>query len=185
MERIIITENIFSFIEQDIRAGMLIAFVCLVLVFAACTMDMWTGIDAARVNKEPIRSRPLRKTGIKIVDYYKFLFCVFLVDILGVCIDWFDKPYAIVIGTASVLIVEGKSVLENLKKKKSNAAEAADYAKKIVECLTKEEAEKLIRLIKDDKNNSYNKKRQRKLEYSSTIMPDEDPGYISTIDDSY
>lgn len=41
-----------GFITQDLRAGVAIIFACLVLIVFACLLDMWTGIDAARINKE-------------------------------------------------------------------------------------------------------------------------------------
>lgn len=41
--------------------------------------------------------------------------------------------------------------MENLRKKKSHAAEVADMAAKIVECLTPEEAQKIIKKIKEEK----------------------------------
>ena len=144
-------EKYIGFITQDLRAGIAIIFVCLVLIVAACLIDMWTGIDAARANKEKICSRPLRKTGTKIVDYYRLVMFFILIDILGLCFPWYTLPYGAVIGTAGVLFVEGFSVVENLRKKKSHAAEVADMAAKIVECLTPEEAQKLIKKIKEDK----------------------------------
>lgn len=144
-------EKYIGFITQDLRAGIAIIFVCLVLIVAACLIDMWTGIDAARANKEKICSRPLRKTGTKIVDYYRLVMFFILIDILGLCFPWYTLPYGAVIGTAGVLFVEGFSVVENLRKKKSHAAEVADIAAKIVECLTPEEAQKLIKKIKEDK----------------------------------
>ena len=140
-----------GFITQDLRAGVAIIFTFLVLIVFACLLDMWTGIDAARTNKEKICSRPLRKTGTKIVDYYRLVMFFILIDILGLCFPWYTLPYGAVIGTAGVLFVEGFSVVENLRKKKSHAAEVADMAAKIVECLTPEEAQKLIKKIKEDK----------------------------------
>ena len=121
------------------------------LIVVACLLDMWTGIDAARANKEKICSRPLRKTGTKIVDYYRLVVFFVLIDILGLCFPWYNLPYGAVIGTAGVLFVEGFSVVENLRKKKSHAAEVADMAAKIVECLTPEEAQKIIKKIKEEK----------------------------------
>ena len=60
---------------EDIRPvlvrGSVIIFVCAVLVMAAAFIDMWTGIEAARANKERISSRGLRKTVAKIVDYLR------------------------------------------------------------------------------------------------------------------
>lgn len=144
-------EKYIGFITQDLRAGIAIIFVCLVLIVFACLLDMWTGIDAARANKEKICSRPLRKTGTKIVDYYRLVVFFVLIDILGLCFPWYNLPYGAVIGTAGVLFVEGFSVVENLRRKKSHAAEVADMAAKIVECLTPEEAQKIIKKIKEEK----------------------------------
>ena len=112
-------EKYVGFITQDLRAGVAIIFVCLVLIVFACLLDMWTGIDAARANKEKICSRPLRKTGTKIVDYYRLVMFFILIDILGLCFPWYNLPYGAVIGTLGVLIVEGLSVIENFKKKKA------------------------------------------------------------------
>lgn len=144
-------EKYIGFITQDLRAGVAIIFTCLVLIVAACLLDMWTGIDAARANKEKICSRPLRKTGTKIVDYYRLVVFFVLIDILGLCFPWYNIPYGAIVGTAGVLFVEGFSVVENLRKKKSHAADVADMAAKIVECLTPEDAQKLIKKIKEDK----------------------------------
>lgn len=91
------------------------------------------------------------RPGTKIVDYYRLVMFFILIDILGLCFPWYTLPYGAVIGTAGVLFVEGFSVVENLRKKKSHAAEVADMAAKIVECLTPEEAQKIIKKIKEEK----------------------------------
>lgn len=144
-------EEYLKFIVQDIRGGITIIFICSILICIACLMDMWTGIDAARANKEKIRSKPLRKTGVKIVDYFRLIIIFVLIDILGLCFPWYNLPYGAVIGTAGVLFVEGFSVVENLRRKSSHAAEVADVAAKIVKCLTTEDAEKIIKMIKEEK----------------------------------
>lgn len=144
-------EKYLKFIVQDIRGGITIIFICSILICIACLMDMWTGIDAARANKEKIRSKPLRKTGVKIVDYFRLIIIFVLIDILGLCFPWYNLPYGAVIGTAGVLFVEGFSVVENLRRKRSHAAEVADVAAKIVKCLTTEDAEKIIKMIKEEK----------------------------------
>ncbi len=144
-------EEYLKFIVQDIRGGVTIIFICSMLICIACLMDMWTGIDAARANKEKIRSKPLRKTGVKIVDYFRLIIIFVLIDILGLCFPWYNLPYGAVIGTAGVLFVEGFSVVENLRRKRSHAAEVADVAAKIVKCLTTEDAEKIIKMIKEEK----------------------------------
>lgn len=142
-------EKYVGFITQDIRSGVTIIFICLILICSVCMLDLWTGIDAARANRERICSRPLRKTGTKIVDYFRLLLFFIMIDILGLCFPWYNLPYGAIIGTLGVLIVEGLSVIENFKKKKSHAAEVADLAMRITECATPEEAQKIIKMIKE------------------------------------
>ena len=144
-------ENYINFITQDIRSCITIIFICLVLICIACLIDMWTGIEAARANKEKIRSKPLRKTGVKIADYFRLILFFILIDILGLCFPWYVLPYGAVIATAGVLCVEGFSVIENMRKKKSHAADVVEMAAKIVQCLTPEEAQKIIKAIKEEK----------------------------------
>lgn len=69
-------ERYISYITQDIHHGIAILFVCLVTIAVACMMDLWTGIEAARANKEKVRSKPLRRTGAKMLDYYRILSCL-------------------------------------------------------------------------------------------------------------
>ena len=85
------------------------------------------------------------------MDYYRLVVFFILIDILGLCFPWYNLPYGAIIGTLGVLIIEGFSVVENLRRKKSHAAEVADMAAKIVECLTPEEAQKIIKKIKEEK----------------------------------
>ena len=87
-------EEYLKFIVQDIRGGVTIIFICSLLICIACLMDMWTGIDAARANKEKIRSKPLRKTGVKIVDYFRLIIIFVLIDILGLCFPWYNLSKA-------------------------------------------------------------------------------------------
>lgn len=150
-------EDFFRFVQQDIRGGVTIIFSCLVLICVACMLDMWTAIDAARANKERIRSKPLRKTGVKIVDYFRLLVFFVMIDTLGLCFPWYLMPYGTIIGTLGVLAVEGFSVIENMRKKKSHAADVADVVGKIVSCVTKEEAEKIIETLRDQQTNHKNK----------------------------
>lgn len=145
----------FDFIQHDIKLVAAINFICLILICVVCLVDMWTGIDAAKANKEKIRSRPLRKTGSKIVDYFKLVICFMLIDILSLIVPFYEKPYGVIISTLCVIVVESLSVIENLKKKKSHAAEAAGFIEEIVNCTTNDKAAKLLKSIK----NSQDKKK--------------------------
>ena len=140
-----------AYLGQDVSRGLTIIFVCCVLVVAAALLDMWTGVDAARANRERIRSHSLRKTVRKVIDYLRIVMFGCLIDILGLFFPWYDIPYACALVTFGVILIEGKSVIENLKKKRSSAAEVLDMVRKIIECVDEKDARKLIALIRDDK----------------------------------
>ena len=142
--------NLHLNLTQDIGHGVTIIFLCCILVIVACLIDLWTGIDAARKNKERIKSKALRRTVAKILDYLQVIVFGVLIDILGLAFPWYSIPYLAIICTLGILIIEGKSVLENFNKKKSSAAQIVDVIETIVNCTDNETAEKIIRAIKDD-----------------------------------
>ena len=144
-------EMIETYLGQDVSRGLTIIFVCCVLVVAAALLDMWTGVDAARANRERIRSHSLRKTVRKVIDYLRIVVFGVLIDILGLFFPWYDIPYACIVVTLGVILIEGKSVIENLKKKLSSAAQVVDIVGKIVECADEKDAKKLIGIIKGEK----------------------------------
>lgn len=142
--------NLHLNLTQDIGHGITIIFMCCMLVIAACLIDLWTGIDAAKKNKEKIRSKSLRRTVTKMLDYLRVIVFGVLIDILGLAFPWYVIPYLAVICTLGILIIEGKSVLENFHKKKSSAAQVVDIIQAIVEAADNDTAEKIIKAIKDD-----------------------------------
>ena len=142
--------NLHLNLTQDIGHGVSIIFLCCALIIVACFIDLWTGIDAARKNKEKIRSKALRRTVAKVLDYLRVVFFAVLIDVLGLSFTWYVMPYCAVIVTLGILIIEGKSVLENFHKKKSSAAQVVDIIEAIVEAADNETAEKIIKAIKAD-----------------------------------
>lgn len=147
-----------SQLMADIRPvlvrGSVIIFVCAVLVMAAAFIDMWTGIEAARANKERIKSHSLRKTVAKVVDYLRVVMFAVLIDVLGLIFPWYDLPYFAVAVTLGVLLIEGKSVIENFRRKRSHAAEIVEMVSKIIQCTDANEAQNIIKMLKqlhDDK----------------------------------
>ena len=142
--------NLHLNLTQDIGHGVTIIFLCCILVIVACLFDLWTGVDAARVNKEKIRSKALRRTVAKILDYLRVVVFGVLIDVLGLTFPWYAIPYCAIVITLGILIIEGKSVLENFQKKKSSAAKIVDAIEAIVEAADNETAEKIIKAIKAD-----------------------------------
>lgn len=142
--------NLHLNLTQDIGHGITIIFMCCVLVIAACLIDLWTGIDAARKNREKIRSKALRRTVAKALDYLRVIMFAILIDVLGLTFPWYVIPYCAIVCTLGVLVIEGKSVLENFQKKKSSAAKITEVIETIIECTDNETAEKIIKAIKSD-----------------------------------
>lgn len=142
--------NLHLNLTQDIGHGITIIFLCCILVIVACFIDLWTGIDAARKNKETIKSKALRRTVAKIIDYLRVIMFGVLIDVLGLSFPWYAIPYCAIVCALGILIIEGKSVLENFHKKKSSAAKVIDVIETIVNCTDNETAEKIIKAIKDD-----------------------------------
>ena len=143
-------ELIETYLGHDVSRGLTIIFVCCILVIAASLLDMWTGVDAARANREKIRSHSLRKTVRKMIDYLRIVIFGCLIDILGLFFPWYDIPYACIAVTFGVILIEGKSVVENLKKKRSSAAQIVDIVGQIIECADERSARKLIGIIKGE-----------------------------------
>lgn len=139
-----------TYLGHDVSRGLTIIFVCCVLVIAAALLDMWTGVDAAIANRERIRSHSLRKTVRKVIDYLRIVVFGVLIDILGLFFPWYDIPYACIVVTLGVILIEGKSVIENFKKKRSSAAQVLDIVAKIIECADEKDARKLIGIIRGE-----------------------------------
>ena len=128
-----------------------VMFTCCISITIASFVDMWSGIDAARANHERIDSKGLRRTISKVVDYLRVLIFGALIDGLGLFFTWYVAPYAMILITVGIIVIECRSVMENSRKKKSHAADIADVVKQIIECADEKDAKKLVTLIKDKK----------------------------------
>ena len=140
--------GLFNFIEQDCKAGFVILFACMVFTMLASLLDLWTALEVVRVGKRKAESRPLMKTGQKIIDYYRLILFVSMVDVLGLlCFSFYTIPYAVVLITLGIIFREGLSMKENYELKKSVAADSIEIASEIIKCLNKDDAEKIIKAI--------------------------------------
>lgn len=141
--------NLHLNLTQDIGHGITIIFICCILVVAAVLIDLWTGVEAARKNNEKIRSRILRRTVSKILDYLRVVVFGVLIDILGLSFPWYAIPYCCILVTLGILLIEGKSVIENYRKVKSSAAKVMDMIEHIIAAEDSGTAEKIIKTIKE------------------------------------
>lgn len=141
-------------ITQDLGNGITIIFICCIMVIFAVLLDLNTGINAAKKAKERIKSRILRRTITKIVDYYRLLLFGVMIDVLGLAFVWYNIPYVAILVTFGVIIIEAKSVLENYQKSKSAAREIPETIMQIIKCANKEDAAKIVELIKQNNDES-------------------------------
>lgn len=143
--------------KQDMEAivnylliRMAIVLICWAFVFVANFVDFWSGRNTARAIGEHIDSKGYRRTFIKIGDYYRVLIFALLFDIIGSLFTFYKLPFASLLGSISVIAIECASVLENSRRKKSHAAEVPAIIKKIIQCATTEDGEKILAEITEE-----------------------------------
>ena len=124
-------------ITQDIGHGIMIMFLCFILVLFSVVIDLFTGIQAARKCREKVQSHILRRTVNKVISYLTVVFFGIFIDILGLCFPWYAIPYCCILCTLGVILIEGKSVIENHAKAKNPAAHVPETVLDIAEKLGK------------------------------------------------
>ena len=140
-------------ITQDVMHGVTIIFICCVAIIVAVLLDLNTGINAAKKNHEKIKSRILRRTITKIIDYLRVLVFGVIIDVLGLAFPWYNIPYCAILVAVGVVLIEAKSVLENYQKSKSAASELPDMLMDVIKAVTREDAQRIIELIKAENDN--------------------------------
>jgi phage-related holin len=144
---------------QDIGHGVAIMLICFTLVFLSVLIDLYTGLTAAKKCKERIQSHILRRTINKILCYLAVVFLGIFIDVLGLCFPWYAIPYFCIFTTLSCICIEGKSVIENLTKIKSPAAEVPDTIMSLAEKIRKYDLKSLKEVVEiAEKLNSKNQK---------------------------
>lgn len=124
-------------ITQDIGHGIMIMFLCFILVLLSVVIDLFTGVQAARKCREKVQSHILRRTVNKVISYLTVVFFGIFIDILGLCFPWYAIPYCCILCTLGVILIEGKSVIENHAKAKNPAAHVPETVLDIAEKLGK------------------------------------------------
>lgn len=129
----------------------IIIMVCWAMMIIACMIDLWDARKTAMALGEALESHKYRKTIAKAGDYSRVLLFVLMFDMLGFLLPFYKIPVATVLCTIAILLIEGKSVLEHLAKKKAHAAEIPETVRKIIKASTTKEAEIIINELKNGK----------------------------------
>lgn len=119
-----------------------------IMCIAVC-VDLWAGVDSAKARGEKIYSGGLRRTFAKLGDYWRIQVMALIFDLIGSFIPWYSLPYASMLITAAIVLIELRSVWENEKAKKSQAAKLPEAIRAILQCSDARTAEQLLQKLKE------------------------------------
>lgn len=139
-------------LKADVIMRIMIVLLCWATMVASSFIDLWSGVDAAKACGEKIQSNGLRRTISKLGDYFRVELFFLMFDGLGSLITWYELPYASMLGALAIILIEGKSVVENSRKKKSSAADIPDMLKLIVNASNVDEAKKVVEYLRNNEN---------------------------------
>ena len=140
-----LTSGDWAGLMSDLAVRTTIILLCWATVVASVFIDLWSGVDTAKALGEKIISSGLRRTVTKIGDYMRVMLFMLMFDILGSFLTFYTIPYATMLGALAIILIEGKSVIENARKKKSASAEIPDIIAKIVNAKNYEQAKDIVR----------------------------------------
>ena len=116
-------------------------------VFLSVLIDLFFGVKRAKRLKIARTSFGYRRTITKLTSYFGLMLMLSIADIATSII--FKMPYFTVIGAIGIVIVEAKSVYENLKQEEKNIEEIQKALLKLFE--NKEEIQALITFLNSQK----------------------------------
>lgn len=143
----------------EVRVGIIL--VCWFFMAVSSIVDFWSGTTTAKALGQALMSHGFRRTVTKIGDYVRLMLFALMFDILGSLLSFYIVPFATILCTIAVIYIEGKSVVENSKRKKAHAADVPDIVKKIVQAATTEQGHEILNEITkiialNDKDNEKN-----------------------------
>ncbi len=119
-----------------------------IMCIAVC-IDLWAGVNSAKARGEKVYSGGLRRTFAKLGDYWRIQVMALIFDLIGSFIPWYSLPYVSMLVTAAIVLIEGRSVWENEKAKKSQVAKLPDAIRAIIQCADAKTAEQLLEKLKE------------------------------------
>ena len=126
-----------------------IILVCWLFMVCSNIVDFWSGITTAKAMGEALKSHGFRRTITKIGDYVRLMLFALMFDILGSLLQFYVLPFATILCTIAVIYIEGKSVVENSRRKKAHAADIPEIVKQIVQAATTEQGIEIFNKISE------------------------------------
>ena len=140
-----------SIINDDwarLNALILAVSILYTCVLVSVLIDLFFGIKRAKRLKQIRTSYGYRRTITKLTNYFGLMLMLTISDIAASIV--FKMPYFTVIGTIGIIIVEAKSVIENLKHEEQNVEEIQKTLQKLFE--NKESIQSLISYLNSQKS---------------------------------
>lgn len=134
-----------------------------IIVIIAIVCDLIDGIRTAKITGERVHSHKLRVTIHKIIGYWSMIVIGMLLDILLALIDFVALPYCVVMAGVSLVVVEGISLLEHARRRKSSEVMAPTIIAKIIKAVNSKDATEVIEMITklNEKKNDDDKTEQQ------------------------
>jgi hypothetical protein len=116
-------------------------------VLASALIDLFFGVRRARRLKIARTSYGYRRTITKLTSYFGLMIMLTIADVAASVV--FKMPYFTVLGAIGIIIVEAKSVFENLKQEEKGVEEVQKALLKLLE--NKQEIKELITFFNTQK----------------------------------
>jgi hypothetical protein len=116
-------------------------------VFVSVLIDLFFGVKRAKKLKVVRTSFGYRRTITKLTSYFGLMIMLTIGDIVASVV--FEMPYFTVIGAIGIVLIEAKSVFENLRQENKNVDDIQKLLLKLFE--NKEEIQALISFLNSKK----------------------------------
>lgn len=144
---------------KHIQFFVIVIFAMWFLQVLAVCIDFWSGTNTAKALGQRLYSNGFRRSFAKLGDYWRVTVMFLLIDVIGSLFAWYNLPFATMLVSLAVIGIEGRSVWENSKAKKSEAAKLPDVIRDIIRCVTVKDAEELLKRINEIRNESATEKK--------------------------
>ncbi|MDE5811195.1 MAG: phage holin family protein [Muribaculaceae bacterium] len=140
---------IFDASKAYIFLGVFLAVVLLVVF--AILVDLWDGVQTARVTGQRVHSHKLRVTMAKMSEYFRFVVIGFLIDCVGMLFSFYVMPFVVILFGIGLILVEVKSMLEHARRRKSRTTELPAIIQAILDCRHEKDAHIIIEQLNKSK----------------------------------
>ncbi len=129
---------------NELLTVLAVLYIC---VFMSVIIDLFFGVKPAKRLKIVRTSFEYRRTITKLTSYFGLMIMLSIADIVASVV--FDMPYFTVVGAIGIVLVEAKSVFENLRQETKNVDEIQKVLLKLFE--NKEEIQTLTSFLNSKK----------------------------------